>query len=426
MTGVIVSVFALPYSKGMAQSQVFAPGATRTQKGFWEGDLGYAHAFVTVITALTLGLAFHVWVGYAWIQVFAPWELGLTALTPLGILSIAAHRRPGHRLIRWITGIPMAMISTGTLGLMALVGGTLTKEFFLRYLGLETPWASWPFLMVGYLMLANLLGSCGRRALPLNYTNVVYLMSHLGLSVALIGGAASSLTLERNLMVLFPGHPATVMSPKPDVEVPAPFPVILKEFRMESFAPTLALARLDPNAEDGMKFESGSLLAKKGNVEKISGLKVEVLEHLPHAAFDGSTWRAVAWKTAAPATRVRATLPDGQTKEGWVSCGSMETIPAYLQLDKEKAIFMNKTRPKKFESELTIKGKTQTVGVNKPLHVEGWEIYQFSYDEKMGAASHYSVIELVRDRGLPVAYTGIFMMLLGALLHLWNGIGGKR
>ncbi|MBP5798482.1 MAG: cytochrome c biogenesis protein CcsA [Prevotella sp.] len=57
-----------------------------------------------------------------------------------------------------------------------------------------------------------------------------------------------------------------------------------------------------------------------------------------------------------------------------------------------------------------------TVDVNKPVEVEGWKIYQYSYDMQMGAMSKTSVLELVRDPWLPAVYTGIFMMLLGAVL----------
>jgi cytochrome c biogenesis protein ResB len=53
--------------------------------------------------------------------------------------------------------------------------------------------------------------------------------------------------------------------------------------------------------------------------------------------------------------------------------------------------------------------------VNKPFSIDGWKIYQLNYDTTMGRWSEISVLELVRDPWLPVVYTGIAMMLLGAL-----------
>ena len=56
-----------------------------------------------------------------------------------------------------------------------------------------------------------------------------------------------------------------------------------------------------------------------------------------------------------------------------------------------------------------------TIRVNKPLSVEGWKIYQYSYDETKGGMSDISIFELVRDPWLPYVYLGIFMMLAGAV-----------
>lgn len=56
-----------------------------------------------------------------------------------------------------------------------------------------------------------------------------------------------------------------------------------------------------------------------------------------------------------------------------------------------------------------------TIRVNKPLSVRGWKIYQYSYNEAMGADSDISIFELVSDPWLPFVYAGIFMMLAGAV-----------
>lgn len=77
-------------------------------------------------------------------------------------------------------------------------------------------------------------------------------------------------------------------------------------------------------------------------------------------------------------------------------------------------------KPKRFASDIfvyTEDGKTVqgTVEVNKPLKVNGWKIYQYSYDVRMGPDSPYSVFQLVKDPWILWVYVGIFMMLAGAL-----------
>ncbi len=76
--------------------------------------------------------------------------------------------------------------------------------------------------------------------------------------------------------------------------------------------------------------------------------------------------------------------------------------------------------PKRFASDIQIltqsgKNMAATVDVNKPVEVDGWKIYQYGYDQQMGAMSQTSIFELVRDPWLPAVYTGIYMMLTGAL-----------
>ena len=75
-------------------------------------------------------------------------------------------------------------------------------------------------------------------------------------------------------------------------------------------------------------------------------------------------------------------------------------------------------------SQLTPKMEA-TVEVNKPVEVDGWKIYQYGYDTQMGAMSQYSILELVSDPWLPLVYTGIYMMLAGAVCMFILG-GRKR
>ena len=85
--------------------------------------------------------------------------------------------------------------------------------------------------------------------------------------------------------------------------------------------------------------------------------------------------------------------------------------------------------PKRFASELQILTQTgkriqTTVEVNKPAVVDGWKIYQYGYDTQRGAMSNYSILELVSDPWVPLVYTGIYMMLGGAICMFI--FGGRR
>lgn len=68
----------------------------------------------------------------------------------------------------------------------------------------------------------------------------------------------------------------------------------------------------------------------------------------------------------------------------------------------------------------------QEIEVNKAPKIEGWRLYQLSYDQAKGKWSDLSVLEVVRDPWLPVVYTGIFMLLAGALYIFWIGKDKKE
>ena len=87
--------------------------------------------------------------------------------------------------------------------------------------------------------------------------------------------------------------------------------------------------------------------------------------------------------------------------------------------------------PKRFVSDVLIQTQSgqnvnASVEVNKPVEVDGWKIYQYGYDTNMGAMSQISILELVSDPWLPLVYTGIYMMLCGAVCMFVFGGRSKR
>ena len=81
---------------------------------------------------------------------------------------------------------------------------------------------------------------------------------------------------------------------------------------------------------------------------------------------------------------------------------------------------MPELEPQRFYSDVTVYLESKKVNdaiieVNKPFEIDGWKIYQLSYDESKGRWSEVSIFQLVKDPWLPVVYTGILMMVIGAI-----------
>ena len=121
----------------------------------------------------------------------------------------------------------------------------------------------------------------------------------------------------------------------------------------------------------------------------------------------------------------------------WRALTSQQQIvemPIAIELKKFIMETYDDGSPRRFASDiqiLTQSGKNiqTTVEVNKPVEVDGWKIYQYGYDTQMGAMSQTSILELVSDPWLPLVYTGIYMMLAGAVCMILLAIpwcGGWR
>lgn len=396
----------------------------KSHESFWQGQLGYPQSVVLISFVFALGMALHSTIGYRIPHTLNPVMWLLALLVPAMLIAGRVGRK--SHVIHWLTGIPMAVSVTVAVGVLALIGGIVPASVIQSKFHAESIWSSWPFLLMVELMLINLVGSVGKRCWPLNYTNVVYLTTHAGLATAIIGGAGSSLLLERNVMVVFPGEPVrAAMTPSGSMQ-PLPFSVELREFHLDTFPPVLAVASLDPKAPDGFRLDPGSDFVKPGLHTTLRGYKIEVKKYLQKAVMGGNGWTAAPWKTASPAALLMVTDENGKKHEGWVSSGAIDAPQEHLRISENVAIVMPEPRPKEFRSDLTIhengNSVKQSVKVNSPIQRGPYTIYQLSYDDKAGAASAYSTLEIVRDPGIQVVYIGMGLMVLGSMLHLFNGV----
>ena len=106
--------------------------------------------------------------------------------------------------------------------------------------------------------------------------------------------------------------------------------------------------------------------------------------------------------------------------------GAVKMMPLGIELKRFIMETYDDGKPKRFASEISVQtkaGKTveAVVDVNKPFEVDGWKIYQYGYDTQMGAESRVSILELVSDPWLPLVYTGIYMLLAGAVCMFFGG-----
>jgi len=156
--------------------------------------------------------------------------------------------------------------------------------------------------------------------------------------------------------------------------------------------------------------------------------KIEVLEYIHEAIRNSdSTYRHVPMPGSCPAVKVRVTNPTvGYDRTGWVCGGNFAQLYMTLELSEQLSMVMTRPEPRLYRSEVVVYTQSEkaipaSIEVNKPLKVENWFIYQYSYDSDMGKASTTSSFELVYDPWLTWVYVGLWMFVAGSVLLIWEG-----
>lgn len=344
-----------------------------------------------------------------------PVNVILLVVMLLAIAVAYALRKKAYPLGAMMTGkaaiasIAYAALLTVTMGLVPQTAGEADDA-----VGLTHMLSAWPFALV-YLWMTVILGMVGlRHALMLakgRKTSLSTLLSHIGLFTALVCSTLGSSDMQRLKMTVKTGKPEWRAQDDKGRIVELPLAIELHEFTIEEY-PMKAVVIDNATGK---------------TVGDDSDWQLTMTRQLEHAApnvIDSSTVDYVEWPSvgAASAAYVKAfNRRNGQRREGWISCGSFAFPYHGLKLDSLHSAVMPEREPKRFASAVSVYTKSgakfnDTILVNKPLDVEGWKIYQLSYDETLGRWSDVSILELVSDPWLPAVYAGIAMMLAGAAL----------
>ena len=307
-----------------------------------------------------------------------------------------------------IVAIAYAAAMTVIMGLLPQTAGQSTAMF-----GLANMLSWWPFALV-YLWLTLIVGIVGLRDLALlvkgRKRSVASVLSHVGLFVAIVCATLGNADVQRLKMSVKVGSPEWRACDETGKVVELPLAIELHRFAIEQYPMQVVIV-------DNVS----------GKTVSDSPWTVSMTRQLEYAApnvadsvdVDYVEWHSVG---AASAAFVEAVNSDnGQRKQGWISCGSFAFPYHGLKLDDRHSAVMPEREPKRFSSSVTVYTKAgdsvnDTIEVNKPLDVDGWKIYQLSYDENLGRWSDVSIFELVKDPWLPAVYCGIALMLAGAVI----------
>ena len=408
--------------------------ATKSRRKTWEHPWRYREGFMVVLELFLLGLIFEVLTGGRGAPQLK-WPVNMIVGIGIPVLLLVIYYRFKKKpIVKWLSSVPAAISAISFFTLVVLLLGFIPQggsnaNKYLDLMGFTHLKNSWLMLVSGMYFLVTLGFVAIRRSIPLKRKNLGFLLNHIGLWITIAAGYLGSGDLARVNVSAMEGHGPINMGMKARTQevIELPFSIQLEDFNIEEYNPKIAV--MDSRTGEIYNEDGKSLIL----IEE--GLKASILDwDIEVTDFQPSTFRTMHSDYypadsvgSAPAALVKViNQVSGEETSGWISCGSFRVTHQYLPLDQHNYLVMASPEPEKYSSDIILSGTNGeelplTLEVNKPYKFKGWKLYQLSYDDTMGKWSRLSVIEAVRDPWLPLVYTGIFLLLAGAVYLFWIG-----
>ena len=349
------------------------------------------------------------------------------------ILVLAYWLRRRVRLFSFLltaeAAVPTLIYAAALTVVMGLTRQVSAHERAIDPIGLTQMLSFWPFVLV-YLLLASIVGLITlRQILHFRLRELPSLLSHVGLFLVIVTATLGSADMERVKLTATTDMPEWRATHEQGF-VELPLAIQLEKFTIDEYPPKLLIINSKTGKSIPAKNPEIVLVDKHFREGKLLKWRIRVRQNLPLAApvVTSDTVRYVGWGSSGAVT---ALLVEAQPMEGdravgkplvgWVTCGSYLFPFQELKLTKDLSLVMARREPERYASRIHVYTRSQknivaTVEVNKPVSIDGWRIYQLSYDESMGRWSETSTFELVKDPWLPAVYVGIYLLLAGAVL----------
>ena len=391
-----------------------------------------------------------------------PANIIILILFILALVAVFMRRRHSY-LCRFMTTMQAAIPAIAAAAILTLLMGVTRQAAEGKSpfdpVGLTKMLNFWPFILV-YLWMTAIVGEVTLNQIAhFSWRRLPTLTSHAGLFIVLTCGTLGSADMLRVKMYCETGQPEWRGLDAFGSVHHLPVAIQLEKFTIDEYPPKLML--ID---KKGLPLPQGKpenlLVEKNMTTGQLLDCRIEILKRIDNAipvtlnqmvgkvpegmmanirmdslgqAQNKKGYMATDARGSACALLVKVTTgaragdgksPSGKgqprTAIGWITSGSYLFPYQALQLPDGRKLAMPDREPRRFASVVDIYTQSgqniQTeIEVNKPFNIEGWKIYQLSYNEQMGKWSNLSVFELVTDPWLPVVYIGIFLLLFGAV-----------
>lgn len=400
----------------------------------WSKPWSYKEGLVIGAGLLVIGILLQMAVGAINWSLFAC-PVNVIVLVVYIIALVAMHLlRKRVYLFGWLSHYSAAVSSlvwvVGMTVIMGLIRQAPSGHASNDILGFSQMISSWTFVLLYFWMVTALGLTILRASFPFRIGRLSFLLNHVGLFVALITATLGNADMQRLKMTTRMGNAEWRATDDKGKLIELPLAIELKDFTIDEYPPKLMLIDNETGRTLPEKTPEHLLLEEGVTDGQLADWLISIRQTIPWAASVATedTLKFTEFHSVGATYAVYLQALNKKTKaakEGWVSCGSFIFPYKALRLDSLTSLIMPEREPQRFASTVKVytedgKQVEDTIAVNHPLNVAGWNIYQLSYDDTKGRWSDISVFELVRDPWLPAVYTGIVMMMLGAVCLFIN------
>lgn len=335
-----------------------------------------------------------------------------------------------NKVVNWLSDIPSSVSAISIFSSLVLIMALVPQEKMYSNdiwysLGFTNIVNSWSFLILSIYLLFILGFVIIKRTNKFNFRNIVFMLNHLGLWIAIASASFGSGDVVKFSMTVSEGETTNVVYNEKSELFEMPFKVELIDFKIDEYYPELIL--INPHNGAVLNEKKEKHIEIKPNItQSFKDYEIKIIKYIESALPKDSTFIVANVIGSVPVAFIEVKSKEGKTYNGWITNGNKFINPTIVYIDDNTAFAMSTPAPKKFSSLIKLYGENSTsaeklVEVNKPISVGNWKMYQISYDAELGKWSKSSTFELVKDPWINGVYLGIGMLLIGSLLLFWVG-----
>lgn len=405
----------------------------KSERKIWQATWGYPESLVVVTGLIIIGLLLQLTVGsFDFYLIAAPvnYFVGMAIVIISVLLGVFAKK---SHLIGFFSSLSLSVTQVLAILLLSIIMGLIPQladgADSVSLLGFETMTRNWGFVLIYTFLIITLGAIIVRRLIAFKLRDISFYLNHIGLWLVLTVSALGAADMERYIMYVNENDTQWRVYDECGEVKELPIAIELNDFDMDVYPPKLAIidretGEIKPTEEPHFfQIDSDDIHGE------IFGWKIELEEYIHNAVRSSdSTYHEVPMPGATPAALIKMSKGE-MVKRGWVCGGNQSQLYMTLTLDDNYCVVMTAPEPRRFKSDIVVYAESGEVEscileVNKPLKIGDWYIYQYGYDNNAGRLSLYSSFELVYDPWILPVYIGIVLIMIGALLMLWNGARG--